>query len=50
MRICVEISKECYCPSRHGEVLTKEEIENPETVEDRRFCSHRKGEVCTVVK
>ena len=44
---CIEYSKG-FCPSRQGEVLSQEIIDNPDMVEDRHFCKWKLGKECTV--
>jgi hypothetical protein len=44
--ICIEHQPKGFCLHRQGEVLNQEIIDNPDLVEDRHFCRHKKGKEC----
>jgi hypothetical protein len=47
LRYCA-ISIGDICVSRQGRVLTKNELENPDSVPDQDFCKHRKECKCNI--
>jgi hypothetical protein len=41
-------TKDCpICTMRHGEVMTKEQIQNPKLIKERDICWYRKNGECT---
>jgi hypothetical protein len=49
--ICVDVSKVGVpCLARVGRVLTEEEANKPELVEEREYCRFKKGDLCEHTK
>jgi hypothetical protein len=43
--ICLLVRK-FQCVNRVGQILTQEEVENPDLKEDREVCKYKKGDLC----
>jgi hypothetical protein len=49
--ICLDVSKVGIpCLARIGRVLTEEEANNPDLVEDFEYCKNKKGDLCECSK